>query len=340
MQKTTIDISLASLLRIVGVMLAVMFVFAVADLLLLLLFALVLASAITPLVNWFQDRGVPRIVSLLAVVFLLLGIVTLMAIAVVPPLVQEVQGLAERLPQYRELLTDELQQLGVFEDNSLVGEGIRDVLNSISGFFGQGVSSLSAVVFRIFGGVVATVTVVLSTFYLALDRNGVEKFLRLLTPEEEETYVVDLWRRAQTKIGQWARGQFILMLFIGALSFVILTLMGVPFALVLATLAALMEVVPYVGPIVSGGAAVIVSLFVSPWLALGVLAAYIGIQQLEGQVIVPLLYRRLLKLHPVVIIFALIIGARFGGIAGMIIAIPLTTIATEFLTDYAAGKVR
>ncbi len=340
MPKTTIDISLKSIFRVVGVGLALLFVFAVLDLLLLLIFAIVLASAITPFVNWFEGHGVPRVVSLLAVVLLLSGIIALMAVAVVPPLVGEFQGLIENVPQYRALLTDELQKLGVFE-NDVFGERVRDVLDNVTTFLGQGLSSLPVIAFRVFGGVVATVTLLLTTFYLALDRNGVEKFLRLFTPEDEETYVVDLWRRAQKKIGQWARGQLILMLFIGAVSFVVLTLFGIPFALVLALLAALLEVVPYVGPILAGAVATSVALFTSPWwVALGVLAAYLGIQQLESQIVVPLLYRRLLKLHPVVVIFALIVGARFGGIVGMIIAIPLTTVIIEFLRDYAAGKVK
>lgn len=336
----TIDISLSSILRVVGVAVAVFFVVSVADLLLLLVFALVLASSITPFINAFEDKGVPRIVSLLAVIALLLGIVTLMAISVVPPLVAEFQGLAENVPVYRDLVADELQKLGVFDQNTVVGEGVGNVLNNITKFFGEGASSFSGFVFSIFGGVVSTVTVLLATFYLALDRNGVEKFLRLLTPDREETYIVDLWRRAQTKIAHWAKGQLILMLLMGSLTFVVLELLGVKFALVLATLAAFMEVVPYVGAIVAGAAAVGVALFQSPWLALAVLVIFILMQQLESQIVIPLLYRRLLKLHPVVIIFALMIGARFGGLAGMIIAIPVTTVLTEFLTDFAAGKVK
>jgi predicted PurR-regulated permease PerM len=338
-RKITIDIPMATILRIVGVGLGIWFLFVIADLLFLLLFALVLASAITPFVNWFEDRGVPRVVSLLAVVALLVGILTLMGVTVIPHLASEFQRLAQNVPVYRDVAIEELTRMGVLQDGAL-NDNVRNVLTDITTFFGEGASSISTIIFRIFGGVIATVTVILSTFYLALSRNGVEHLLRFLTPDREETYIVDLWRRAQVKIGQWARGQLILMVFIGSISFVALTLLNVPFALVLATLAALMEVVPYVGPIVAGSAATAVALFTSPWLALIVLGVYLGIQQLEAQVIVPLLYRKILKLHPVVVIFSLIIGARFGGIAGMVLAIPLTTIITEFLTDYANGKVR
>jgi len=339
MNKITIDISLASVLRIAGVALTLFFLSAIGDLLFLLLFAIVLASAITPFVNWFEDRGVPRAVSLLAVVALLVGIFTLIGITVVPHLIGEFQRLAQNVPVWREIAVQELQRLGIVEEGT-VNEGVRGVLNDITAIFGQGASSFSSFIFRIFGGAISTITVLLSTFYLALSRNGVEQLLRFLTPDKEETYVVDLWRRAQVKIGQWARGQLILMVFIGSLSFVGLTILGVPFTLVLATVAGLMEVVPYVGPIVSGLVAVGVALFTSPWLALMTAFLYLGIQQLENQVIVPLLYRRILKLHPVVIIFSLIVGARFGGVAGMVLAIPLTTIITEFLTDYANGKVK
>lgn len=339
MPKTIIDISLVSIFRVVGVGLLLLFLFAVKDLLILLLFALVLASAITPLVNWFEDHGVPRVISLLAVVALLIALIALIGITIVPHLIREFAGLARDFPTYWGVITTEFGKLGLLE-NEIVSEGVQGVLDSITVFFGRGLSSFSAILFGVFGGIIATVVAVLSTFYLALDRNGVEKFLRLFTPDEEETYVVDLWRRAQKKIGEWARGQLILMVFIGSVTFVVLTLLKVPFALVLAMLAMLLEVVPYVGPIVAGAVAVLISFFVSPLLALIVALAYVVIQQLESQVVVPLLYRKILRLHPVIVIFALIVGARFGGVAGIILAIPLTTVITEFLTDYAQGKIK
>ena len=196
MAKTSIDITTGSIMRVVVVGLALFFVFAVYDILILLLFSVVLASSITPFVNWLEDRHIPRVVSLMMVILALVGVLSFITITFVPPLVKELQNLAEDFPVYRDIVLTELNDFGFF-DNKVISEGIQQVFDSAALFFGQGIATVSFFVLRIFGGVVATVTVLLSTFYLALDRKGVEKLLRVFAPEEDEPYVIDLWRRVQ-----------------------------------------------------------------------------------------------------------------------------------------------
>ena len=151
MPKTTIDISLSSIFRVVGVGLLLLFLFAVKDLLILLLFALVLASAITPLVNWFEDHGVPRVISLLAVVALLIALIALIGITIVPHLIREFAGLARDFPTYWDVITTEFGKLGLLE-NEIVSEGVQGVLDGITVFFGRGLSSFSAILFGVLTG--------------------------------------------------------------------------------------------------------------------------------------------------------------------------------------------
>lgn len=339
MSVSTIDIPFRTIVRILLVFLAVGTIFLIRDIILLFLLSIVVASGIAPIVNWFEKRGVPRLVGLLTVVLVGLGAVSLLLFIVVPPLVNDIGEFTQDFPQYARVLLHELKPLGIAPDSAL-GQGLNQVLQEFASIVGKGFASLPTLALGIFGGLFATAAVLLVTFYLSLERDGVEKFLRLFVPKSEEPYAIDLWRRAQRQIGSWAQGQFLLMALIGIVTYVGLTLLGVDYALLLAFLAAMFEIVPIVGPVVSGAAAVMVSIFQSPQLALFVLLFYVAVQQLEGHVIVPLLYRRILKLHPVIIIFALLVGARLAGPIGIILAVPLAAILTEFLQDYAKGKVR
>lgn len=339
MPSQIIDIPTRTILRLLAVFLGVVALYLILDLVVLLLLSIVLASGIAPIVSWFERRGVPRLLGLLTVVIVGLATVSLLLFFVIPPFLKDLTEFAESFPVYTQLLLKELRPIGIAPD-SAIGQGLTQVLHELTIYLGRGVASLPALALQLFGGVVATASVLLVTFYLALERDGVEKFLRLFAPKTEESYVIDLWRRAQKQIGAWAQGQLLLMALIGVVSYVGLSFLGVEYALLLAILAALFEIVPIVGPIVAGGAAVAVSIFQSAELALFVLLFYTAVQQLEGHVIVPLLYRRILRLHPVIVIFALLVGARLAGVIGILLAVPLAAVFTEFLQDYSKGKVR
>ena len=335
----TIDFSIRTILRVCFVFVALLFLFFIRDLLVFLLFAIVLASGIAPLVTWFERGGVPRLVGLLIVVLVAVSALGLFVRAVAPPLLQEFEDFAKNFPAYAQLFVTGLEPIGIAPEG-VIGQGVSQALERVAGLLGGGILALPAFTFQIFGGVFTTISLLLVTFYLALERDGVEKLLRLLIPGREESYVVDLWRRAQRMIGIWARGQVLLMVFIGIITYLGLTVLGVRYALLLAIFAAMLEIVPIVGPVVSGAAAVLVAIFQAPALAVLVLLFYILLQQIEGNLIVPMLYRRVLGLHPVIVIFAFLIGVRLGGIIGMILAVPLAAVAMEFLGDFSKGKAR
>ena len=339
MQVHTIDIPIRSLLRILFVFVIITVLFLIRDLLLLLLLSVVLASGIAPAVTWFEKRRIPRLGGLLIVLVTAVAATSLLLVVVIPPLISDIAKFTEDFPAYARLLLHELRPIGIAPE-SAIGQGVNQVLQEFASYLGQGIASLPALALQIFGGVFATASVLLVTFYLSLERDGVEKFLRLFVPKAEESYTINLWRRAQKQIGAWAQGQLLLMALIGIVTYIGLSLLHVEYALLLAFLAALFEVVPIVGPILAGAAAVIVAIFQAPQLALFVALFYGAVQQLEGHVIVPLLYRRILRLHPVIIIFALLVGARLAGVVGIILAVPMAAILTEFLQDYSQGKVK
>lgn len=335
----TIDIQFRALFRVVGVFLLLVALFFTRDLLLLLLLAIVFASGIAPVVTWFERYRVPRLLGLLVVILVIFAGLGLLLRAVVPPLLHDFNDFASNFPQYANILKEGLQPLGIAPEG-IIGKGLNQALEQGAALIGKGVTSLPAFTLGVFGGIFKFGTLMLMTFYLSLERDGVGKFLRLFVPSGEKSYALSLWKRAHRQFGSWAQGQLLLMLLIGSISYLGFWLLDVQYALLLAFVAGLLEIVPVVGPIVAGAAAVLVTIFDSPEKALLVLLFFTIVQQLEGHIIVPLLYRRILKLHPVMVILALLIGARLAGPVGVLLAVPLAAVISELLQDHAEGKTR
>ena len=160
------------------------------------------------------------------------------------------------------------------------------------------------------------------------------RFIRSVTPSAYQPYLVQMMRRLKAKLGSWLRGQLLLMLIIGVLVYIGLKLLGAEYALVLALWAGLTEIIPYVGPILGAIPAIFLAFSDSPLQALLVAALYLVVQQLENNLIVPMVMKRTVGLNPVVSIVAIAIGAKLGGVIGAVLAIPLVVSLGVFLSDF------
>lgn len=163
-------------------------------------------------------------------------------------------------------------------------------------------------------------------------------FVVAITPSKYHDYAVSSAEKIKVKIGRWMQGQLLLMLIIFALDFLALHFLNVPYALILAILGGLLEIVPYLGPIISAVPAVIFGFLVSPLTGILVLAVYIVIQQVEGHIITPQVMKKALGLNPIVVILALLVGAKIGGVLGAILSVPITTAMSVFVDDLVEKK--
>ncbi|MCX6762926.1 MAG: AI-2E family transporter, partial [Candidatus Moranbacteria bacterium] len=183
------------------------------------------------------------------------------------------------------------------------------------------------------GGILSLLVVLSIAFYMSVEEKGVKKFFASIAPDEHGEYVTGLVDRIQYKMGRWLLGQLALMVIIFAIDYVGLLVIGAPYALILAILAGLLEIVPYVGPIVSAVVAASISFLHGPLTGFLVLALFAIAQQLEGYVIAPLVMKRAVGLNPVVVILALLIGFKLGGVMGVIISVPVATVISEVVKD-------
>ena len=188
------------------------------------------------------------------------------------------------------------------------------------------------------GGVFAFIMLIVVSFYLAVREKGVEDFIRLVIPLRHEAYAVDLWLRSQRKMGQWLRAQLLLGALIGAAIYLGLTLLNVKYALVFAFLAAILELVPIVGPVLAAVPPTIIAFLQDPSLALIVIVLFIIVQQVESHIVVPLVMKSSIGISPIVVVIALLVGAKLAGIIGLLLAVPMAAVMVEFLHDYDRKK--
>jgi predicted PurR-regulated permease PerM len=343
--RQIIDISSGAILRVIIIAVAFVFLWFIRDIILILALSIVIASAVDPLVSWLQARGLPRVFGVLAIYVGVVLFVGALMYLIVPPLAGELNALAKRFPCLLEQLFLQLQDSRLLSSKNAIFEGVGDYVGALTqelsqsapqtfnGGLGGSLGSFMAGIFVIVGGVFSTILVVIISFYLAVRERGIEGFLRSVTPLKNEAYVVDLWRRTQHKIGLWVQGQLILAVIVGALMYIGLRFLGVPFAMVLALLGGLLELVPMVGPILAAVPAVIIAFFQGPIVGLLTIALYLLIHPLENHVLVPQIMRKTLGLSPVIIILAFLVGARLGGIVGMLLALPAAAALNELFND-------
>lgn len=327
-----------TMVRFFLVVIGILAIYLVRDTLVALIFAVIVASAIEPVIEWLKAYRVPRILSVV-LIYIAIGAALFFLIYLIVPLVlEELHTLSTGYPVLQEQIRQGVKEAGTLPflpDIELDPEALFTLPDQYVTRLGGGVISF---VSMIFGGIFSFVLITVFSFYLALQERGIETFLRLVTPLKHEAYAIDLWDRSQRKLGRWFRSQMLLGAIVGILIFFGLTLLGVPNAFFFALIAAMFEIVPVAGPILAAVPAVVVSLLIAPFLGLLVALLYFLVQQTESHVIVPVVMRRAVGLSPLIVVLALVIGGTLGGIFGILLAVPLTVIGAELLDDWDKKK--
>lgn len=326
-KKITIDISHRTIVFATLFIIGLYFVYLIKDIILLLFIAVLVMTAINPSVTWLQKKRLPRPLGIILIyVFILSTIISAFA-AIIPPLVAQLSALISQLT-----LPDGIKNLLQNDLNLQDLQIIANQLTSVPKLIGAITSAFS--VFVVF------ITLLVMTFYLLMERSKLHKYLTwLFKDHESEKSAEEFVNKIETQIGNWVRGQFLLMVVVGTMTYIGMLLLGVPYALPLAILAGLLEILPNIGPTISAVPAIIVAyLSMSPIMALAVLALYILVQQLENTFIVPLIMNKTVGLNPIVTITLLLTGLRLGGIVGAVLAIPLFLVIKVVVTQWYSLK--
>lgn len=304
-----IDISHKTVIFIAIFILALWAIYLIRDLLVILFISIIFMSALNPLVSFFVKAKLPKVLSIGITYLIIIASGTVAFAAILQPLIEESRRLILTLPQLS----------GQFFNITNINESVfQSELTNLS-------KNAFTITLAIFDNLLAIVFLLVITFYMLLERDNLKARLASLFVGKEDR-VKRLIVRIEEKLGSWLRGQLVLSIIIGLLSYIGLTVLSIPYALPLAVLAGVLEVIPVIGPIVSAIPAILIAVTISPFLGLGVGAMYVVIQQLENHLIVPQVMKRAVGLNPLVVILAIAIGSRLLGFAGALLAVPFTVV--------------
>lgn len=314
---TKVEISHKTIVYTLILLASIWFILQIGDFLLLLFLSFILMAGLRPPVDWLEKRRVPRILAILLMYTIVFGFVGAAIAGLIPPLAAQSGNFVKELP--------------LFINRTFPAFSI-DFQSIVSQIAPVGENLLKFTV-NLFSNIIATLTLLTFTFYFLLERKHLQDMLSGLLGIDVGTHVFGIMTRLEKRLSAWVFGQLMLMLFIGGIVYVGLFFLGIEFAIPLAVFAGLLEIVPTVGPILSAVPAILVAFAHSPVLALSVLALYVIVQQIENNILVPQVMKKSVGLSPVLTILALMIGGRFGGIAGAILAVPILLTIQEIIVS-------
>lgn len=331
--KRQIDISTGIIFRTILILLAIWLVYIIRDVIALFFVAIILTAAIEPVVDWFQGKKIPRPFGVLIIYFVLFLLVGILISSLIPSIASQAKEFSNDFPVYLEKLSN----TSVVVENYIGSKGIDFSGEAFLQDLGASLSHSSGKIFSttkgVFSGLISLIVVLSMTFYMSVIKDGMKKFFSSVTPEKHQEYVISLAERIKEKIGRWMIGQLFLMVLIFVLYYIVLSLLNIPYALILAIFGGVLEVIPYLGPIISAIPAVLIGLLMSPLTGLFVAVTYVIIQQVENHIIVPQVMKKAIGLNPVAVILALLIGAKLAGPVGAVLAVPVATAVGVFLGD-------
>lgn len=332
-QDKVLDISWATILKISFAAFLFYFLYQVREILILIIFALIVSLLLNPIINFLERRKVPRTFAAISVYFIVFTLISLFFYLITIFFIQEIQKFLELLPQYFDKVSPLLKGIGfqAFED-------LQSLISTFGNDLGKIGTNVFNALFVIFGGIFSTLFVLTLAVFLSLEEKTFEKTLSLFFPKKYEEYVLELWENCQKKTSGWFGTRLIACLFVGVLSYFSFFLFNVNYSFSLAFIAGILNFVPFIGPILTGIFIFLIVSFDSLSKAILCLIAFTLVQQIENNILTPVLTRKFLGLSPVVVLISLAIGGKLGGILGAILAVPLAGILFEFLKDFLTKK--
>ncbi len=311
-KKIKVDVSLSSILKILFVLGLIIFLYKIIDIIILVFIVLILVAAFRPVVNKW-GRKIGRVPAVLALILLLLALFGGFIYLIIPPLVAQSKQLFDSFPDFISRFTILRDHLPSFE------KSVTTVYQS----FGSITNVFISFTAGLFGGLITIITGTVLMVYLLLDDTTFDRMIKFLVTPSKRDDALELFQKISLKVGDWFRGQLILNIIMGTLTFIGLSIIGVKYAVILGVIAGLMEIIPVFGPLISGGLAAIVAISISPLTVLFVLILTLILHQLENNLVQPKVMQKAIGLPPAIIIIAILIGGKMLGALGALLAAPV-----------------
>lgn len=318
-----IEISHKTVIFTVLFLLGLWVLYYLRNIILQLFVAFLLMTILEPVVKFFGKIKIPRVLAIIITYFLVLGVFGGAIALIAPALAQQTTNFINALPGY-------LSNINI---NTSDGNLVTEFLNQLGGISGK----LLNFTVSVFSNIFSVVTVLVFTFYLLLTHDNFQNQIELWFGEGRGKKLSDLFIKIEQRLGKWAGGQLFLMLIVGSGVYVGLLLLKIPYALPLALLAGLLEIVPNLGPILATIPAVLIGFGISPFTGLGAIAVAFLVNQLENYILIPKIMQKSAGISPLLVLVSIAVGAKLMGVIGVVIAVP-TVITLQVLLSEYLGK--
>lgn len=322
-QKLTIEIGFGTIFWVLFSIIALRFLGSIIDIFILLFIAVLIAMALSPLVDSLEKRKINRNVSSLIILLSIFVVLILSVVSIIVPLIQQTESFIERLPD----IAQKVYPYFHFDISQLDG-------NTLSFVPGQ--------VYRIavgtFSSLVSLLTLLVISYYIIREIHNLPKYLEYWFGKEKGSKIAGIIGGLEVQIGYWVRGELSLMIIVGALSYFGYLLVGLPYTIALGVIAGLLELVPNIGPTIATIPAALVGFSISPTHGIAAIIVQLVVQQLENNFIVPKVMQKSIGLNPLVTIVGLMVGYRIGGALVAVIALPLILSARVILSHIRLNK--
>lgn len=323
------SLQLVAAFAVVG--LSLYFLYTIADILLIFLAAVIFAIALDKPLDSLVNRGVGRATAtvLIYTIFLILTIFAI--VFTVPPFIQEVRNLTTDLSNRVESSQFDLVPLSDSELPALNG---NDYLRSATDFFQSSSQIVIDTAVRVYSGLLTFFVIFFLSLFLNIQGEGVKKFIKVFIPVRHQLYATSLFEKIQKQVSNWLWGKTISSIFVVFIIFPGLLLLDIPYAITFTLLAFFLNYIPFVGPLLAGIMPVMLGFLISPWHAVAVASLYLFANTVESFIIIPVLFKQSIQLNPLVLIFAVLVGGRLGGVLGILLSIPVAAIITLLYEEY------
>lgn len=309
----------------------------------LLFIAIVIAEGLRPLMNWLHERlHLPKPAAVLALLFGVIVLLLALVYLFISPFTAQISNLATNFPSFiaraQALIGHLSQVLGTSPQAQSVVDGLKSQAGSILGAVLPLLISIPVVIAQL---VFSAIIVAVMVFFWMTGVEQLRPFILSLLPERVQPNAQRTIANMSLRVGGYLRGIVVNMFVIGILSGAGDYLLGAPYPLILGLVAGLMELLPYIGPWISGGVAILFAIiFADPLKAVEIIVFYIIIQEFEGNTLVPLVMMRTVKLNPLVVLVTVIVGGELLGIVGSILAVPFTAIVQVLIEEALVPAAR
>jgi predicted PurR-regulated permease PerM len=287
--------------------------------------ALLIMTVLNPFVTKLSKFKVPRALSILVAYILMLSIIGVALASVIPPLIDQTSTFVNRLPEYIE--------------NSRIPQVITDqVTNEFFSALGSLPTQFAKATVSVFSNLLDVLLVLMFAFYLLMSRDKQDVQLNMFLGKERSRRASKIIDILELKLGGWARGELTLMMLVGTATYVGLRLLGIPFALPLSILAGLLEMIPYMGPIIAAIPAIIIGVSISPLIGLATAALAFLIQQFENYLFVPKVMEKSVGVSPIIVLLSLTIGFEVAGVVGALIAVPVMIASQVLVKEFLLSR--